>query len=205
MGTLHETTARAATGPRVSSGHAPSRRQSPLPVHDRPTHRLNALKRRQARGAGNLIVPVICPALHRSGDIYRFAGASDTDVQQAHFLNKPVWHFLRIHDPASIRRTRAHTSTFAPRTNPSRPIETRNARNENGVPLEPLSGVNGHDRDICIKVIRETPQGALGKDAHDIVETLRRAHRDAVICKVFPLAFCKLTAERLRCEVFSER
>lgn len=63
--------------------------------------------------------------------------------------------------------------------------------------------MNGHHRDIYIKVIGETPQGALGKDAHDIVETLRRAHRDAVICKVFPLAFCKLTAERLRCEVFA--
>lgn len=130
-----------------------------------------------------MIVPVICPALHRSGDIYRFAGASDTDVQQAHFLNKPVWHFLRIHDPASTRRTRAYTSSFAPRANPSRPVETRNARNENGVPLEPLSGVNGHHRDIRIKVIGETPQGALGKDAHDIVEALRGAHRDAVIFK----------------------
>lgn len=43
----------------------------------------------------------------------------------------------------------------------------RNAWNENGVPLEPLSGVNGHHRDIRIKVIGETSQGALGKDAHD--------------------------------------
>ena len=85
-----------------------------------------------------------------------------------------------------MRRTRAHTSTFAPRANPSRPVETRNARNENSVPLEPLSGVNGHHRDICIKVIGETPQGALGKDTHDIVEALRRAHREAVILKVFP-------------------
>lgn len=46
LGTLHETTARAATGPRVSSRHAPSRRQSPLSVHDRPAHRFNARKRR---------------------------------------------------------------------------------------------------------------------------------------------------------------
>lgn len=46
--------------------------------------------------------------------------------------------------------------------------------------------MNGHDRDICIKVIRETPQGALGKDAHDIVEALRRIQREAVIFKVFP-------------------
>lgn len=103
-----------------------------------------------------------------------------------------------------MRRTRAHTSTFAPRANHSRPIKTRNARNENSVPLEPLSEVNGHHQDVCIRVIGETPQGALGKDTHDIFEVLRKAHRDAVIFKVFPLAFCILTAERLRCEVFSD-
>lgn len=85
-----------------------------------------------------------------------------------------------------MRRTRAYTSTFAPRANHSRPIKTRNARNDNSVPLEPLSGVNGHHQDVCIKVIGETPQGALGKDAHDIVEALQRAHRDAIIFKVFP-------------------
>lgn len=118
--------------------------------------------------------------------MYRFAGASDTDVQQAHFLNKPVWHFLRIHVPVSMRRTRTYTSTFASRTNPSRPIEARNARYENGVPLEPLSGVNGHYRDVCIKVIRETPQGALGKDANDIVEALRRNHGETAYRKVLP-------------------
>lgn len=112
--------------------------------------------------------------------------ARDADVQRAHFLNKPVWLFLRIHDPASTRRTRAHTSTFTPRANHSRPIETRNARNENSVSHEPLSGAYGHHRDIRIKEIGETPQGALGKDAHDIVEALRRIQREAVIFKVFP-------------------
>ena len=122
--------------------------------------------------------------LHRSGNIYRFAGASDADVQQAHFLNNLASSSHQR--SASIRRTRAYTSSFAPRTNRSRPIETRNARNENGAPLEPLSGVNGHHRDICIKVIGETPQGALGEDTNDIVEALRRAHRDVVIIKVFP-------------------
>ena len=54
--------------------------------------------------------------------MYRFAGASDADVQQAHFLNKPVWHFLRIDDLASMRRTRAHASTFTPRANHSRDL-----------------------------------------------------------------------------------
>lgn len=48
-----------------------------------------------------------------------------------------------VADPTTLRRTRAHTSTFAPRANPSRTVETRNARNENNVPLKPLSGVNG--------------------------------------------------------------
>ena len=84
-----------------------------------------------------------------------------------------------------MHRTRAHTSTFTPRANHSRPIKTRNARNENGVPLVPLSGVNGHHRAIRIKAIGETPQGALGKDANDIVEALQRTHRDAVIFTVF--------------------
>ncbi|MFR4499623.1 MAG: hypothetical protein ACLT5D_21970, partial [Bacteroides fragilis] len=154
--------------------------------HGRQAYGFNARKRRKTRGAGNLIVPVICPALHRSGDIYRFAGASNTDVQQAHLLNKPVWQFLRIHNPASTRRTRAHTSTFAPRANRSRPIGTRIARNENNIPLDPLSGVNGHHRDIRIKEIGETSQGTLGKDVHDIIEALRRIQRDAVIFKVFP-------------------
>lgn len=139
-----------------------------------------------ARGAGNLIVPVLCPTLHRSGDIYRFADASDADAQQAHFLNKPVWQFLRIHDPAPTRRTRAYSSVFVPRANHSRSIETRNARNKNNVPLEPLSGVNSHHRDIRIKEIGETPQGTLGKDAHDIIEALRRIQRETVIFKVFP-------------------
>lgn len=128
----------------------------------------------------------MCPALHSSGDIYRFAGTSDTDVQQALFLNKPVWHFLHTHVPTSMRRTRAHTSTFAPGTNPSKSTETRNARKEYSAPLEPFGGVNGHHRDVCIKIIEETPQGALGKDANDIVEALRRNHNDAVIFKVFP-------------------
>ena len=125
--------------------------------------------------------------------MYRFTGTSDADVQQAHFLNKPVWHFLRINGPASMRRTRAHTSTFAPRANPSRPIETRNARNENGVPLEPLSGVNGHHRDTFIKVIRETPQVDLGKDTNDIIEALRQANGDAAYHKVLPQRPKKMT------------
>ena len=46
--------------------------------------------------------------------------------------------------------------------------------------------MNGHHRDVCIKVIGKTPQGALGKDAHNKVEALRRIQRDAVILKVFP-------------------
>lgn len=129
---------------------------------------------------------MICPSLHRSGGIYRFASASDSNVQQAYFPNKPVWHNLRINDPTTLRRTRAHTSTFAPRANPSRTVETRNARNENNVPLKPLSGVNSHHRDICIKVIGETLQGALGKDANDIVEALQRTHRDAAFFTVLP-------------------
>ena len=85
-----------------------------------------------------------------------------------------------------MHRTRAHASTFAPRANHSRPIKTRNARNENSVPLEPLSGANGHHRDIRIKVIGETPQGAPGKDADDIVEALRRSQGDTVYRKVLP-------------------
>ena len=52
-----------------------------------------------------MIVTVLSSALHRSGDIYRFAGASDADVQQAHFLNKPAWHIHRINDPAASLRT----------------------------------------------------------------------------------------------------
>lgn len=46
LGTLHETIVRAATGPRVRSRHTPYRHKSPLPVHDRPTHRLDTRKRR---------------------------------------------------------------------------------------------------------------------------------------------------------------
>lgn len=139
----------------------------------REAYRSGHYTRRLVTGAGEveLSVPKLRGATFQTAVIERY---------------RRCWHILRINDPAYIRRTRAHTSTFAPRTNPSRPIEARNARNENGVPLEPLSGVNGHHRNVCIKVIRETPQGTLGKDTNDILEALRWIHRDAIIFKVFP-------------------
>ena len=72
-------------------------------------------------------------------------------------------------------------------------IGTRIARNENNIPLEPLSGVNGHYRDVCTKVIREKPQGALGKDANEIVEALRRPMAKQLIARCFRNAPINMT------------